>query len=270
MSPGDSRGVGKSGSVSLPAASASSAAPAAPTAPAAEASELELALLSLVKDCPVEFFLDYLAVSAPVPQKMAGLDNRAGLELQHHDMALYSVQRAARACAKMDVPFFAPADFRAEMFRAPDVMARVQKRQEVEEQERRERLERRRAKMVSKGAKQAQHESSVVRARTQRQEREIIARWKEERAALRKKGADEASMPTLEQVQAQYAQEQRKRRHAKDVKYSGRKTIGKTYKELKRNTRKSTRKDDYRHRQFSGLPKNFVERAQTRQSKQSK
>jgi len=239
------------------------------TAPA-EPSDLELALLSLVKDCPVEFFLDYLAVSAPVPQKMAGLDNHAGLELQHHDMALYSARRAARACSKLDVPFFAPKDFKAEMYRAPNVMSRVQKRREAEEQERRERLERRRARQVSKGAKQAQHESGVLKARTRRQEREIITRWKEERAALRKKGADEAAMPTLEEVHERYVREQRKRRHAKDVRYSGRKTIGKSYRDLKRNTRKSTRRDDYRHRQFSNLPKHFAERVQAQQAQQAK
>ena len=72
-------------------------------------------------------------------------------------------------------------------------------------------------------------------------QKEIIERWKQERASLQGK-VDEAKLPTLEQIEAKYAKEKKTTRAAKDIKYGGKASKQRGKRTIKRAKRDSAKK----------------------------
>lgn len=193
-----------------------------------------------------EHFLDYLAVTARVPDGAGDDEAETALQTQ----AALAVSQARRAFKKLDLPFYPPPDYTLEMYRSETTMKRLAARDKAAADTLKLKEQRRALKMQMKLKKQLQRDKSSSRIKSERMQREFLKKWREERAQLRKQGVEEDELPTLEQAEAKFVRTRRAIRRAKNIKYSGRKDYGKPARLRKKNDAKGLNDDPYINPQY--------------------
>ncbi|TNJ28180.1 Eukaryotic rRNA processing protein EBP2 [Giardia muris] len=193
-----------------------------------------------------EHFLDYLAVTARSPDGVDDDETEAAIQTQ----AASAVAQAKRAFKKLDLPFYPPPDYTAEMYRSETTMQRLASRDRATAEALKVKEQRRALKMQVRLKKQLKHDRSSTRIKSERIQREFLKKWREERTQLRKQGVGEEELPTLEQAEAKFVRMRRAIRRSKNIKYSGRKDYGKPRRLLKKNDTKGLNDDPYINPQF--------------------
>lgn len=215
-----------------------------------------------------EYFLDYVAVTAKgidaLAQRLSETDRQEAdseddlyeaREAAIHDQAFAAVGQARAAFRKLDVPFFPPPGFVSEMYRPEEIMKRVEGQRKAIEDAKLEKERARNLRLQRKLSKQLKHEKNRSKIQSEKAQKEVIRRWKEERIQLKKQGIAEDNLPSLEDVEKKYVSERRRRRIGKNIKYSGRKDFNRKYSERKKNDPITLDKDTFVYRQFSHLRK---------------
>lgn len=216
-----------------------------------------------------EYFLDYMAVTAKgidslaqrlleagQPEEDSGEDDLyEAREAAIHDQAFAAVGQARVAFRKLDIPFFPPPGFVSEMYRSEETMKRVEGQRKAIEDAKLEKERARNLRLQRKLNKQLKHEKNRSKIQSEKAQKEVIRRWKEERIQLKKQGVTEDNLPSLEDVEKKYVSERRRKRIGKNIKYSGRKDFNRKYSERKKNDPITLDKDNFVYRQFSHLRK---------------
>lgn len=216
-----------------------------------------------------EYFLDYMAVTAKgidslaqrlleagQPEEDSGEDDLyEAREAAIHDQAFAAVGQARVTFRKLDIPFFPPPGFVSEMYRSEETMKRVEGQRKAIEDAKLEKERARNLRLQRKLNKQLKHEKNRSKIQSEKAQKEVIRRWKEERIQLKKQGVTEDNLPSLEDVEKKYVSERRRKRIGKNIKYSGRKDFNRKYSERKKNDPITLDKDNFVYRQFSHLRK---------------
>ncbi|CAL6089174.1 Eukaryotic_rRNA processing protein EBP2 [Hexamita inflata] len=201
--------------------------------------QLQLALASLIN--PDEHYIDYLSMVTKHKRPSDDADD-ADIDQYNIDLAKSCVTQAKINLIAEDIPFRKPTDFTPQMFRSNNIEQRVERIQEKKSQElqmqqqiRKRRLERQQQIALQHGKRMGKHTQI-------RMQKEIIEKWKAERAQLQKNGVDESKLPSLEDIEAKYAKEKKTNRSQKNAKFGGKHTKAKAKRQLSRDKRREDRK----------------------------